>query len=719
MADLSIKNISKSLESIRKSKDDFVFANDFLSRNILKNAIEKSVLEKSKKKQIYSNLSSSEKLRYGKIGESFIRGSKDFFEDFIIKVKKEEQRKNLYILDKIKINKNNDEEEKEHTKFKNKKKSSKKATAIKWGLLAGAFGVGIYIIKNLYDIFTNNRYVVKIGDILSGFVPKSLKFYPGTNKIIDGAPASFVMTMMDGDEIAISRKIRANNPFEEAAKTFDKIIKNAFLEDGFGGFVNNIDDKEKSPIGYLIFGPFTHYVNITKRFLIDAFENPQIGRAWQEHYYLISWLTDFVVKQLKNDYKAKYTPLMLSSQDKFTNIMLGIQNKYRKMIGDGVVNFNDSDFTRIKLKNVSFDVNGKEYDVHIDMKNQRGLINYLSPYIKSTDPQAIVKLINETYDTKMEFKWNHNRNDLGFASLSFSTTGPLAKILGINIQTDLHTIKLSDKEFEKVKEKLSKIANDELARIGGVAKELIEEAKKAHAYHLYNETFLKHRDTLMSLMSKDVDLLKSNTDKDYMESRIYFDNSMTTYEKMALITDTYFDPKVKEKNFFLRRIKTMERSFEDAVSNVSVSFNNFKYTLDPFAYITEANKNFDLDGTGLDFLKNNFKGSNTTILAESSDDGISVASTEMFYMKKLVTFSIAKKKFRREKSEILRNIKNRCFKIMKEKCIKEFAMRTKKDIAGGYEIEVMRGDGWNGEFKVKAVGGNPFNEETLEDYIKK
>ena len=718
MTDLPSKNISNVLKYIQKNKDNFVFANDFLSKNILKNKIEKSVIEKSKKKQIYSNLSSSEKLRYGKIGASFIKGTQSFFEDFILKVKKDEQRKNLYILDKIKISKNDDEEKKEQSIFKNKKKKAKGGVALKWGLIAVTMGASVYFIKELYELFITNHHVVKIKEILSSYIPKSLKFYAGTNKIIDGYPASFVLTMMDGDEIALSRKIRGTNPIEEAAKTFDYIIKKTFLEDGFGNFINNIEDKDKSPIGYLIFKPFSHYINITKRFLIDAFENPRIGKTWRDHYYLVSWLADFVTDKLKHDIKSRYTPLMLKSQDKFTNIMAGIQNKYRVMLGDSVVNTNDPNYATLALKNVSINVNGKDNNVYITMKNQRGVENYLTQFIKSNNPQDIVKLIEETNDTKMTFNWNHARNGSGVASLSFSTTGKLAKILGINIHTNLRTVHIrSDEEFENFKNNLTKIANDELARIGDVMKEIVEEAKKARAYYLYNETFLKHRDTLMGLMASDVDLLKSDSDKDYMESRIYFDNSMSTYEKMSLIVETYFDPKVKEKNFFLRYIKNMERSFEEMETNVTVSFNKFKYTLDPFAHLVESSKKFDLKDTYLDFLINNFKGSNTTILAESSDGGFDTGMSEMFYMKKLITFSIAKKNLRRRKSEIFNNIKKRCFKIMQEKCIKEFTMGTNKKIGGGYETQIDEKN--EGKFKLKAVGDDPFTAETLEDYMMK
>ena len=167
------KEIKSSIEKSKENKSSGLSLRDKnINRKDLKiiNHFEKdSKKEENNSKR--SNISSTEKIKYGKIAKSFIEGGKENFNSLYLKIKFQEIKKAKNRYDKILSKFSFKEEDKK--RFKENKKSSKKKNVAKLLLIGGVIGVTAYLIKKSYDTITNFVKKLNFTNYLDAFIPVS------------------------------------------------------------------------------------------------------------------------------------------------------------------------------------------------------------------------------------------------------------------------------------------------------------------------------------------------------------------------------------------------------------------------------------------------------------------------------------------------------------------------------------------------------------------
>ena len=656
------KDITKILKGIRKSKNNFKKANIFLSKEEIKNRIESSI---QKINDEPSTLSTNEKIRYGKIGSSFIKGSEDYFLGFILKIKKEERKKlreknNKFDFKVI---------EKEKKSFEEKKKKGKINFGIKLALFGAAFTGVAFTIKNVYDYISNNEKIINIVKELKEFLPSSLKFYTGSSKFFDGKSFSFVLTTKNGEEVPISDESFSKNPIEESAKSFDDIFLTKFLKDGFGKIVNSTE-KDKSLIGYFLFKPLAVYVNRAKKYLYDAIKDPKIKKLYsdllvpfQSSIEFINEIigdlfgTSFNFSPLTNRYHGRFDKYILKSQDESTNIVAEMINDLKNGIFDKDKKISSFSFDGIpnpvlKFK-TSTGINGR---LMINVKSADKITNEIENIIKSGNTEKIFSLVNDMrkgvrINTISEYEKNNTSHLTLYNQIDGSKN--VKSLLGINASGIYRTFGGDDdRMMDTIENVIIKISEYNMD-IDLMLKNIAEKTLQLFAHQRLNQYYSK-QDSLAKIMTKNnLDYVKQY--ESVHEDLIYFDKNYRTHEKLSFIVNDYFDGRWKYKNFIHKFLLMMGDNTETAYTQIHNVINSFKSSISPYSYIRETlsdvDKKDDFGNNIRDFYKKS-----TIIMGQSSEDKthLEVSLTSLFNI--LLNYSKSKLNFRRVRLELMKRL---------------------------------------------------------------
>lgn len=656
------KDITKILKRIGKSKNNFKKANVFLSKEEIKNRIEASI---QKIDDESSTLSTNEKIRYGKIGSSFIKGSEDYFLEFISKIKKEERKKlreknNKFDFKVI---------EKEKNSFNEKKKKGKINFGIKLALFGAAFTGVAYTIKNVYDYISNNEKIINIVKELKEFLPSSLKFRSGSSKFFDGKSFSFVLSTKNGEEVPISDVSFSKNPIEESAKSFDDIFLTKFLKDGFGNFANNLN--ENSLIGYFLFKPFTVYVNKANEYLYDAIRDPKIGKMYRDtipflRHLMWGDLRNFFEGELFNKkYVGRYSNLILKSQNKETELIANISNTLRGVLKNKTDEELKKDKGVFGHKRQIF--NGTE-GFEIGTLSGDKVTDLIEKYIKTQSAEKVFSVINEMKSgIKIEKTKNENKSGGLITGWLHITLGasikvpPNLKEMLKSSEGDAIYVKGNYKmggrfrydymeENEKTLKKNLKLHED---AINSTLKDVSKLIPTLFAHQRLNQYYSK-QDSLVKIMSKNnLDYVKQY--ESVHGDLIYFDKNYRTHEKLSFFINDYFDGRWKYKNFIHKFLLMMGDNTETAYTQIHNVINSFKSSISPYSYIRETLSDVDKKDDFGNNIRDFFKKS-TIIMGQSSEDKthLEVSPTSLFNI--LLNYSKSKLNFRRVRLELMKRL---------------------------------------------------------------
>lgn len=672
---LVVKDISDILKYLRKSEDNFKKASIYLSHEEIRNKIESSIKKKENRPSL---LSTNEKMRFSKIGQSFIKGTSDYFNDFFYNLKlkeRESNKKEISILNMEDFQKD----------FSLKKKNGKNNFGLKLALFGAAFGISGFIIKKTYDAFLNNLNVAKINNTLSGLFPSSLKFYSSNSKIIDGEVASFVVTTSNGEEIALSNEMLSENPIEESAKTFDDINLDKILKKGMGLTLNNTDEKSgKSIIGHLIYTPFSVYISEAKRYLYDSMSNPKIGRAYKDMFWQLKTLIKvadistslvdvnmglssfFNGESFRGGFANRFGKYMLDSQNGYTNAVASILNNLNQICGKNKI-----------LLRVASSYTDKTRDVSITIgSSSENIREYFERLLNDGDYERFLSMaynISRGYNFKTLLDESHD-----------STSGTLSVVVDSNFEDkelrDLFNIhgrgfireigKTSSarlKDFQQTLERRGMETfstglryKDESGNIvvvpplNKIFSDLFPQLMNLMAHHRLN----KHFDVLDSLigltLKNNLETVKNYDDVIY-ENQIYFNKELKTHEKLKILTDAYFNPKSVQHNFILKFLSSMEESSEWGRIQMKNTIYNFKNLISPYSFIRETITGDKNDDLGL-IMNSQFHNTNTILMGETSDTSSAHGVNNEILLQTIVNYTKSKMNFRKSKQDVLKRL---------------------------------------------------------------
>ena len=446
------------------------------------------------------------------------------------------------------------------------------------------------MIKKSYDTIINFVKKLNFTNYLDAFIPVSLTYHSKGNKQIDGEEASYVITTKSGDEISISDSTPKND-IEDAAKNVDKLLIDDFVgKNGLDGFINP-DNIDSSVVGYLAYKPLNHFIQKINNYFIHNLKNPKIDAVFKIVYWQVSKIVNCIIDDvtaLTN--RSRFSNIILSSQEGFTNTMAKIENVSQTMLG-------------ISYKNV--------YGLRVEDGGKGAVKLYLASYnnksgdqrdafLKLPDADSLSKRVKNLVEThsfeeikKIAGNLNNDNANQAFWIARGETTGRTL----ISIDDNFH---LQNKKYEKLLKYLSHDSKDNhhvddemeeymnirfdqayhhglyvgrgdkeeqykeeyeslVENIGPAVKtfesflenEIFPLIMEAKIRKMYIEDVLKNRDAIVEKIVKEkINFLKTDLDNSIIEEEIY-KNDISTREKMEKIVGTYFS-RSAEKNIFIK-----------------------------------------------------------------------------------------------------------------------------------------------------------------------
>lgn len=705
-----IKNKIMSNNSNRNSglviKDDVV---EKIKSDTIKN--DKNPNQKNKK-EVQSNLTSVEKIRYKNIGESFTRGGRDMFSSIYLKIKSQEIKKVNEQLKTI-INSVSSLKEEKKKEYKEKKKKSKAKTIAKFALFGAAMGAAVFVLKKTYDTITNFSKKLNMKEEINTYSPKSMTYHAPGSKMINGQQVSYVVKTSSGEEISISNTTNKNE-IEAAAKTTDELLANNLLgRKGLDGFLNP-KDVNKSLIGYIIFKPLESFVNLARNYFSNSIQNPKLGRLYKDFFWQISWITDMISDKINSmTYKGKYSGVVLSSQDAYLNAkaklkesindLFGAKNKNR--YGMKVINTKND---QIKVYFPSYSYVDKDFmlndlykrDVYFTLPNSRKMYETLEYIADSMSYEDVAKIANDLKNSELNFekgKFEKKGNKGSTVYTNMYITSKKGNL--VNFINNLHAGKKFNQEDYKTnydKFNINFTNNEKGTLYIGSFENMedfwnneFEELKSNNVYELqllenfftdeiskllieikgrkmYLDEILSARDENIKKILKDkINLIQDDYDVHYNEEMIYGEGK-STREKMNLIIESCFS-KREDKHIFLRFLRKMEDEVNMIENDLYMIFEKFSYRVNPLAFFFKTEpKSAKEDQIGYFVKQESSKA--TKIVAEKNDIGVELMMNDKTYFTKIVHHSNSKLRFRKQKIKALYNTLIFLKKEIKKNC---------------------------------------------------
>lgn len=667
--------------SIEKSKKDKSFGTLFRGKS------KKDDTTKKDKETKKSNITNVEKIRYEKIGKSFVVGGHEYFSSFYLKIKFQEIKKAKEKFEKI--TSNFSFKDKDKKEFKEKKKLSKAKVITKFALFAGVLGVTGYLVKKTYDGLANFIKSLNIFKYLDYFTPVSLKYHSKGNKFIDGEEASYVITTKSGDEISISEKSERND-IEDAAKNIDNLLINDFFgKKGLDGFLNPIDIASSS-MGYMAFKPLSFFINGLNYYFSNSIKNPKIDSYLQSVYWEVSWLCDLIAdKVLSSTYRGRYSNIILSSQEGYTNVLAKISNSANDMLNltEGGrknaygfrVESGYKDGVKLFIGEYENTHRGDKRNAYILLPDAKMMSKRIKKMIETHSMDEIMYITgdtsvdsnekqsfwigkgdrtgkslttissnfylkNEKYEKVLRYLGNdgpdnhHVKDEIrNYINIAFSEEGRLGLYVGRIDKDEAHQEEYEElvKNIGPGVEKLETYLEKEIFP-------LIMEAKVRKSYI---DDVLKNRDKLVEKLVKEkINFLKIDFDNSIIEENIY-KNEISTKEKMGNIVRAYFS-RASERNIFIKYIKILENEFNMVINEMYTLFDRFSTAIFPFAGLNVSNEDYKDD---FGKMMMNFHKGSTYHISEYNEYGASVSLSDVIYMEKLSSFSKTRLNFRKKK----------------------------------------------------------------------
>ena len=660
------KDITDILKGIRKSKSNFKKANIFLSKEEIKRKIESSI---KVKEETSSTLSTNEKIRYGKIGSSFIKGTEEYFSYFILKLKREERKK----LREQNKNLNFDGFSKEKLIFKETKKKNKALFGTKLALFGAALTGAAYLIKETYDFFVESPKFTKFKKDLENFLPSSIKFYDSGSKTINENPSSFVLTTKNGEEISISDESFSKNPISESASTFDNIILKSFLKDGLGDFINNINEQDgQSIIGYFLFKPFTVYVNRAKKYLYDAIQDPKIGRMYRDVYWQIKWIFNlFDLSILTNQYRGRYNHFKLKSQNETYNSYSKIENILQGLREDGNKD-NKGSFDAIPKTILKYKTRtGVDRTLTINSKSFLTISEKIKEIIESGDIIKINSLMREVEKgLDIETRANYIKTNINHLNLGIQVKGSKLlkdEILGIYGHGLYRTYSQSYDDLKETEEEVKILIDNYRESINNTLSLVSKEIPRLLAYHRLNQ-YYDRQESLVKIMTKN-NLEEVKQYETINDNLVYFNKNLKIHQKLNFIIRDYFDNRWKYNNFIHKFMIMMEENTETGVVQMENTINAFKTSFSPHSHLNESLKELDKKDDLGRGIKNYYK-NHTVLMGQSSDDNVQYGISNTSFLDILVNYAKTKINFRRTRLKIFKSLLEKTSETVKDISVK-------------------------------------------------
>lgn len=597
-----MNGVSDVLQKINKSKDKVKSSYFAMSIFEIKHRIKSNELN-SKKEDKSSTLSNVEKMRYGKIGDNFLKGASSEYIKIIENIKKEEKKKFKEKRKQLqKIKEDGDKEIKKDIKRSNISSKSKLV------LIALAIGGLSYLLKKTYDKIYTSIHDFNVNKILSDFVPKKIIFNQFNNTNDDGS--SFDLETSDGEKVSLTDKHYSKNPIEEASKSFDNIILNHIFRNGFGKILNNLN-KGESVIGYIVSKPTELIVNKLRKFCKEALTTNKFfyGMGADLFHFVQTLLKPFISvnEVLGRNYVGRYNSLMLRSSDEYTQAMYEIEQALKNA-------------TPNETNNELFSFRGYSIKVHASFSHD--FLNEIQESIEGGNKDFIERLISFT--TFDGLRMNEvNRSSIGYASIDAQTNFS-SSMRELNFYVDsenagvmivgaagfgnsptkaMETYRnmiINNQNFRNITSRLTTTITTDIPKL----------LLRARTWHLYNEEFLKPRERMLEIANENFDLYNSGSIETDMENMIYFNKNISTGRKIKLLLNTYFNSSDRNKNFFTRYIDKMENRSEWARLKSLAITNHFADVVSPLHHLNEEDYNI---------IKSFSNGSNVMLISQHNN----------------------------------------------------------------------------------------------------
>ena len=638
-----LRDINKSEKNIEKS---------YFSMSLFE-IKHRNKANKIPEKKDDSTLTVAEKVRYGKIGDNFIKGASEEYTKIIEKVKKEARKKFKEKQEDLQRLQSQDSEE-----IKKEIKKSKKSSKSKLILIGGAIAATAFLLKKTYDFLIERNNKFNFSKVLSEYFPQKISFAKSKIDEMDESVSTFILETTGGEKVILSEETHSKNPIEEAAKSFDAILKTYVFDKGINKLINNIKDDE-SVIGYLLFRPAGVIINKLMRFSKEALTSNKYfyGMGADLFHSVQTMLSPLISinELLAKKYVGRYNSLMITSSDAYTNAIARLDKTMRdatpieKVINNGgavgLGVFFDRDDIELRISGLS-DFGKKAAQVAIGNSD-----NFLE-FFKRVKGFKGLKM-GETKTSGTTGVSAYVKYDVGnLPGVGFVVDTPT---ISSHMRTGKGFIWFGTPEDKKVEYAEALASNQTIKRYERVFEESISSVPELmleiRAWHGYNENFLKPREKMLELMNKDVEIYNSNTPESYTDYMIYFQKELKTYDKFNWIAQQYFNTKDKSKNFLSNYLDNMKIRGEWAKLKSLSMIRHFAITFNPLFYLEEEENSP---------IREFFNGTKVKILSEHNDQYGSIGSSDSIMIYKLFNFSNKKT----ELKNLLRNILTRVGNIL-------------------------------------------------------
>ena len=638
-----LRDINKSEKNIEKS---------YFSMSLFE-IKHRNKTNKISEKKDDSTLTVAEKVRYGKIGDNFIKGASEEYTKIIEKVKKEARKKFKEKQEDLQRLQSQDSEE-----IKKEIKKSKKSSKSKLILIGGAIAATAFLLKKTYDFLIERNNKFNFSKVLSEYFPQKISFAKSKIDEMDESVSTFILETTGGEKVILTEETHSKNPIEEAAKSFDAILKTYVFDKGINRLINNIKDDE-SVIGYLLFRPAGVIINKLMRFSKEALtSNKYFYGMGADLFHSVQTMLSPLISindLLAKKYVGRYNSLMITSSDAYTNAIARLDKTMRdatpieKVINNGgavgLGVFFDRDDIELRISGLS-DFGKKAAQVAIGNSD-----NFLEFFKREKGFKGLK--MGETKTSGTTGVSAYVKYDVGnLPGVGFVVDTPT---ISSHMRTGTGFIWFGTPEDKKVEYAEALSSHQTIKRYARVFEESISSVPELmleiRAWHGYNENFLKPREKMLELMNKDVEIYNSNTPESYTDYMIYFQKELKTYDKFNWIAQQYFNTKDKSKNFLSNYLDNMKIRGEWAKLKSLSMIRHFAITFNPLFYLEEEENSP---------IREFFNGTKVKILSEHNDQYGSIGSSDSIMIYKLFNFSNKKT----ELKNLLRNILTRVGNIL-------------------------------------------------------
>lgn len=607
-----------------------------------------------KKKDESSTLTATEKMRYGKIGDNFIKGASEEYTKIIEKVKKEERKKyKEKQKDLQRLQSQNTED------IKKEIKKSKKSSKTKLALIGGAIVLSAFLLKKTFDFLVYQSNKFNFFKVLSDYLPQKISFVKSKIDEMDESASTFVLETTGGEKVSISDETYSKNPIEIAAKSFDNILKTYVFDKGINNLINNIKE-DNSIIGYMLFRPVSVIINKLMRFSKEALTTNRYfhGMGADLFHFIQTCLSPFLSldETLSKNYEGRYKSLIIKSLDGYTSAIAKLEKSLR-----------DSTPTGGKIGIGSY------YDRDVELR-----ISGMDEYLQKAKEAAI----GSSEEFLSFFRKANNFDGMkigdvetkGNAAISARVEYDVGPLDGVHfvVDTTKGTSNLivgrswgwfgGGPEEESIEYAKSLSSHPTINRYENLIKENISNLPKLlleiRAWRGYNEKFLKPREQMLGLINDDVEIYNSNTIEPYTDYLIYFQNNLKTHEKLYWLISHYFNPSDNSKNFFLEYLKNMETRSEWAKIKSLAIINYFGDTITPLRHLYGEEESSP--------IRQFFNNSKVKILSEHNNQYGNFGSSANSLVYKLSNFANKKLEMKNLLCEILTRMGTYLFNARKK-----------------------------------------------------